>query len=233
MIKTGSEKDGDKKFVYCNRCKGDTRHECLLNNPRTEDTIVDEEDEYPTFFQERWAYIVWRCLGCNSLTLEERYTCDGQLDSKGEQLWDVTFHPSRVKNQIKPKYFNRLPDKLNNIYRESITTFNARARVLCTAGLRGLIEGVCLDKQIRGRNLEEKIDGLAAILPANIVKNLHSLRFMGNIATHELTPPPSYDLRLAVEICEDLLSYLYELDYKTARLGELTEVRLQNRDEDQ
>jgi hypothetical protein len=89
-----------------------------------------------------------------------------------------------------------------------------------------------LDKQIRGKNLEEKIDGLATILPANIVKNLHSLRFMGNIATHELEPPPPYDLRLAVEICEDLLNYLYELDYKTARLGELTESRLQTSDED-
>jgi hypothetical protein len=231
MIKTGSEKVGDKKFVYCNRCKGDTRHECLLNKSRKEDTFFDEDDEHPAFFTERWSYIVWQCLGCDSLTLEERYTFDGQLDSEGEYLWDVTFHPSRVRNQIRPKYFNRLPGNLSNIYKESIATFNASARVLCAAGLRSLIEGICVNKEIRGKNLEEKIDGLSTILPANIVKNLHSLRFMGNIATHELAPPPTDDLRLAVEICEDLLNYLYELDYKTSRLGERTTVRLHSKDE--
>lgn len=223
MIKTGTEKVGDKKLVYCNRCKGDTRHECLLNKSRLEDTFIEEA----SFFTEQWLYIVWQCLGCDSLTLEERYTFDGQLDSDGEYWWDVTFHPSRVRDQLRQKYFNRLPDNLKNIYKESIATFNASARVLCAAGLRSLIEGICVNKGISGKNLEEKIDGLAAILPANIVKNLHSLRFMGNIATHELAPPPTDDLRLAVDICEDLLNYLYELDYKTSLLRESTSFRLQ------
>lgn len=230
MIKTGSEKVGDKKLVYCNRCKGDTRHECLLIKSRKEDIVFNEEDEHPIIITEQWSYIVWQCLGCDSLTLEERYTDDSRLDS-GEYWWDVTFHPSRVRNKIRPKYFNRLPENLNNIYKESIATFNANARVLCAAGIRSLIEGICVNKEIRGKNLEEKIDGLCTILPVSIVKNLHSLRFMGNIATHELAPPPTDDLRLAVEICEDLLNYLYELDYKTSRLGERTTVRLQSRDE--
>lgn len=229
MIKNGSENVGDKKFVYCNRCKGDTRHECLLSKARREDTF-DDDDEFPFHYTEYWGYIVWQCLGCDSLTLEERYTFDGQRDSDGEYLWDITFHPSRVRNQIRPKYFNRLPKNLGNIYKEAISTFNANARVLCAAGLRSLIEGICVNKEIKGKNLQERIDGLSAVLPANIVKNLHSLRFMGNIATHELEPPPTDDLRLAVEICEDLLNFLYELDYKASRLGERTSIRLRSED---
>ena len=215
----------DNKFVYCNRCKRDTRHECLLNTKRAEETFDDDDDEPWPPFVERWNYLIWRCLGCDSVTLEERYWCDGQYRQDGTQIWDITFYPLRTRNQLKKKYFNNLPGKLANIYKESIEAFNVKARLLCAAGLRTLIEGVCLDKKIAGKNLEQKIDGLSAILPANIVKNLHSLRFMGNVATHELEPPPIDDLRLAIEVCEDLLNYLYELDYKTARLGERTEAR--------
>jgi hypothetical protein len=55
--------------------------------------------------------------------------------------------------------------------------------------------------------------------PQNIVTNLHTFRFMGNIAVHELTPPKRQDLLLAIEISEDLLNFLYELDYKAVRLS--------------
>lgn len=41
---------------------------------------------------------------------------------------------------------------------------------------------------------------------------------MGNEALHRLTPPSRQDLRLAIEIIEDLLNFLYELDYKAQRL---------------
>ena len=71
---------------------------------------------------------------------------------------------------------------------------------------------------MRGKNLEVKIDNLSSILPANIVINLHSFRFIGNDAIHELTPPKAEALRLAIEIVEDLLNFLYELDYKASRL---------------
>jgi hypothetical protein len=44
---------------------------------------------------------------------------------------------------------------------------------------------------------------------------------MGNEAAHELNSLPQDELRLAIEICEDLLNYLYELDYKANSLGEV------------
>ena len=70
----------------------------------------------------------------------------------------------------------------------------------------------------RGIWVEVKIDGLKSILPTNIVTNIHSFRFIGNTAIHELTPPEKSALRLAIEIVEDLLNFLYELDYKARGL---------------
>jgi len=100
--------------------------------------------------------------------------------------------------------------------------YNEQAPILCTAGLRALLEGICQDKRIKGRNLKAKIDGLKAILPSrNIIRNLHHFRFMGNDAVHELAAPKPNELALAIGVIEDLLNFLYEMDYKASQLREL------------
>jgi hypothetical protein len=81
-----------------------------------------------------------------------------------------------------------------------------------------VIEGICADKGVKGANLEKRINGLEAHLPKTIVANLHSFRFMGNEALHELAAPKRTDLKVAIEVSEDLLNFLYELDYKASLL---------------
>ena len=41
---------------------------------------------------------------------------------------------------------------------------------------------------------------------------------MGNEALHELGAPDRKNLQTAIEVSEDLLNFLYELDYKARRL---------------
>jgi hypothetical protein len=100
------------------------------------------------------------------------------------------------------------------LYVEVVNAQNSNLNVLCAIGLRALIEGVCADKKIQGQNLDEKVEAMAALLPANIVKNLHGFRFMGNRAAHELSAPNSGELNVAIDLFEDILNYLYDLDYK-------------------
>ncbi len=45
---------------------------------------------------------------------------------------------------------------------------------------------------------------------------------MGNKAAHELEAPNESELTLAIEVMEDLLNYLYELEYKVRRLPKFT-----------
>ncbi|MFQ5894396.1 MAG: DUF4145 domain-containing protein [Nitrospinota bacterium] len=117
------------------------------------------------------------------------------------------------------KRFKALPEKLFSIYREIIHAYNGSLNVLCAAGARALLEGICEDKGISGKNIEEKVEGLKRLLPANIVDDLHGFRFIGNRALHELEAPSREDLGLAIEIIEDLLNFIYELDYKASRLA--------------
>lgn len=208
-------------LVFCNCCRRETRHRRVWQSKR-EDIEELGEAYGGGQFVESWVFITWVCLGCETVALEERYTNDGMHDEERDVIWSSTFHPSRERFKLRKKHFQNLPPHLDRIYNEALLSLNAEAWLLSAVGLRALIEGVCKNKKVKGPNLKVSIDGLSEILPPNIVKNLHSFRFMGNSAVHELTPPTPEELRLALDICEDLLNYLYELDYKSARLGSLT-----------
>lgn len=44
---------------------------------------------------------------------------------------------------------------------------------------------------------------------------------MGNDAVHELAAPKPTELALAISVIEDLLNFLYELNYKASQLREM------------
>ncbi len=207
------------KYIFCNTCKGETNHICKADYSRQ---YVTEAERFLGGFWQEVGYRLWMCAGCESCTLERYYTDETMEDGTGdfgEQYYDVEYYPERTEFHVESKRFLQLPEKLDALYRETLHAFNHNMPVLCSAGVRTLIEGICEDKHIKGKNLEEKINGLSAVLPQNIVANLHRFRFIGNTALHELVTPDRDDLRLAIEICEDLLNFLYELDYKTSRLA--------------
>lgn len=205
-----------RRRIFCNHCKTGTHH--VLRGEHKRESFFDPESGY--FEEERFRF--WSCAGCDTGTLEESYTVQGMENLQGKQIYELAgFYPERSEHTVASKHFKQLPKKLDQIYRETILAFNSQLDLLCAAGLRALIEGICANKGVVGQksNLQSKIDALATILPQNIVTHLHNFRFIGNEAIHELTPPKRDDLRLAIEISEDLLNFLYELDYKARRLS--------------
>ena len=211
---------GTVQQIYCNTCKVETHHELKATHNRSLELVHsrDEGDAY-TGFEDIWDFRFWTCRGCDTATLEVAYTNTGQLDPKARHnIWTSTFYPERERRHRPSKRFRQLSSKLAQIYREMVESFNKDLRILCAIGLRALLEGVCADKGVTGRDLKGKINGLNTHLPSNIVASLHGFRFMGNYATHELQAPSRAELELAIEVMEDLLNFLYELDYKARRL---------------
>lgn len=202
----------NSKRMFCNKCKGETNHSCKADHTKNDDLKPPLWNEY--------VYRLWVCKGCEQGTLETCY-CDSSISkTEGNRDYRSELAPFRTLYFHLQKQFYKLPEKLSQIYYESITAYNYQLDILCASGLRGLIEGICQDKKIQGKNLMIKIDGLEELIPKNIVKNLHGLRFMGNKAIHELDKTPGNELKLAIEICEDLLNYIYELEYKTEKLSD-------------
>lgn len=209
-----AELKGDTRRLYCNHCKCETNHVMRGEHCRRDDEV---EGSHLVFFEE-YVHRLWICAGCDTGTLEEAWTCSGQCDHEGKQIYESRYYPSRASDHLLARRYKQLPENLGRIYVECIESFNTGLRLLCAAGLRALIEGICQDKNLSGRNLEIKINSLNALLPENIVESLHVFRFMGNEAMHELAPSSGETLRVAIEVCEDLLNFLYELDYKAQQL---------------
>ena len=204
-----------KKYIFCNNCGNETNHLCKGEHYRD---FPNLNPDGSLAFIERLGYRFWICAGCESGTLEEYYIFDITSEEYLSTV-DENYFPERTRLHVKAKEFKQLPNKLTSIYKETLRAYNNNLFILCAVGIRALLEGICADKNISGRNLEIKIDNMISILPKNIVTNLHSIRFIGNEAAHELAAPTTDDLRMAIEICEDLLNYLYALDYKARYLS--------------
>jgi hypothetical protein len=204
-----------KKRIYCNCCKQDTNHDL-----KGEHTVKKSAVEWD--FQEHSTFRLWICMGCEHGLLEEEYENSEMLDNEGDYYSDFYYFPERAQREIATKPYTKLKPKLAALYTEAITCYNRKAPILCAAGLRALLEGICQDKRVKGKNLKAKIEGLAVVLPnKNIIRNLHHFRFMGNEAVHELAAPRLPELALAISVIEDLLNFLYELDYKASQLREM------------
>ena len=210
---------GTKQKLFCNCCKNETHHELKLSHTCEHEEIDHDEDGRPIpCFLWTNKYKFWVCCGCDTATLEDAWTASFQIDKEGNYIWESSYYPKRKHADHGTKYFQKLSLKLSGIYKEIIECFNASLKISCAIGLRALLEGVCADKGITTGKLENKIDQLTTHLPPNIVESLHSFRFMGNVAAHELQAPNREDLKLAIEVIEDLLNFLYELDYKAQQL---------------
>jgi hypothetical protein len=196
--------------LFCNTCKRETHHVLKGEHRRN----YDEDEGH---YWERTYYNLLVCAGCDTGSLEIAWTCSGMGDQEG-QVYDRTYAPPRTTSALAIRRFQQIPEPVKAIYEEVIHAFNSGLRLLCAAGLRALIEGICEDKKIDGRKLGEKIDGLQAYMHVGIVRNLHGFRFMGDPALHKLKAPEIGDLRIAIEVSQDLLNYLYDLDYKSRQL---------------
>jgi len=212
-----AEETPAKSKIYCNWCGQDTNHQLQAEHRFPAGTEIGADDV--------WLYQLWICCGCDHGTLLQVHW--QFLDEVKDGM--VSYFPKRSQEQLAPKPYSKLKPKLSILYEEAIACYNEQALIMCAAGLRALLEGICQDKKVKGRNLKVKIEGLQTLLPnKSIIKNLHHFRFMGNEALHELSVPKRSQLKLAIEIIEDLLNFFYELDYKAKRLREMRRKKKKN-----
>lgn len=200
---------------YCNNCSNHTWHKLLFETSTAEPL----DEDYPdTSIVETWK--VFQCLGCENLSLLT------SVDYPWEEVATQSYYPERKATARAVKSYKNLPERLTGLYREVIAAFNRDSLLLCTAGLRALLEGICDERGITegpnsqgamSKSLEGKINGLSSVVPSGIVAHLHGFRFLGNRALHELEAPKRDDLALAIAVVEDVLNVVYDLNYQSER----------------
>ena len=102
-----------------------------------------------------------------------------------------------------------------------ITALANKLNLIPAIGIRMLVEAICEDKKVQGKNLREKIDDLANkdYLTKEGAKFLHSIRGMGNMVAHEFKMLTDEEVDVAMDIIEALFLNIYVLPKKNKRLN--------------
>ena len=195
--------------LFCNFCRRYTNHRVVQSHGQTY-TPEDDPDMPVDYVEGTWEII--QCAGCDWGSFRELLFTSEDLEPT------ETCYPEADKDRLAVKTFRQAPDNINRIYKESIRSFNIGNFILCSVGLRAVIEGICEEAITteEAKNLCKKIDELhkQGILAKKHAKILHALRSIGNKAVHELSTPPQDDLKAAIEIVEHTLENLYGLSAK-------------------
>lgn len=192
---------------YCSKCKQKTHHKVLYSKQ-----IVSDDREF------YWAttYYFLECCGCDNISFMRECVDESRVDDEGQMVPFVDTYPYQEGEQ-EPVDILFVPYEIGNVYRESVTAYNKNCPLLAAAGFRATIEAICLDKNIKGKDLEVKVNNLQK--SGHITKQdrdrLHSVRFLGNDSIHEMKAPDDENLRLVLEIINNTLNSLYVLDAKT------------------
>lgn len=225
--------------VYCNSCKSITNHEVLKFEER--ESFLEEEQ---IGFYDCWQII--QCLGCEDISFRLFSTNSEAYDYEtGKPCEYITLYPNRSDKALEIKPYYNVPSIVKKIFVETIEAYNNGLNILCAAGLRAIIEGICKNenitdgpveqitktegiKVVRSNKLIGKINGLLekGIITKKQVEILHQPRFLGNEALHDLEAPKTEILRIAIEIIEHMLDSLYEMDDRSEILSRLRKQQL-------
>lgn len=215
---TTSTPDATFLGASCGQCNRETRHRILAETTthwQYEDGRVDVWETHQ----------IIQCQGCLTISFRESSRCSEEFDfdsrTGGMYLPEtVKLFPNRIAGRPVMREAHLLPHNVYRIYQEAHGALCAEFGILAGLGLRALVEAVCVDQQVTNGNLQNKIDELATsgrITQAG-AQILHSLRFMGNAAAHEVKGHSPRQLNAAFDVVEHLLQGVYILPSQATKL---------------
>lgn len=206
-------KTGDKIVNYCCLCLRDTNHVVLF----VKEVPFDED-----YAQETTYYTTVECAGCNYISyrtenIDYLHFEQNQFNEYNPSI-TVSAYPIALKRHRKIDKWYNLPKKISIVYEESIKAFGSGCYLLAGVAFRAVIEAICLDKKIRGRDLYAKITNLvkSKLITEKEADRLHAIRFIGNDSVHEMNVPGKDALYVVLNTIEHLLNNLYIIDGQIA-----------------
>jgi len=204
--------------IQCGSCESVTRHKVLAE---CKSHYQDDSGQVDFWFDHQ----IVQCQGCLTVSFCEASRCSEEWDydpDTGQQFLPATrkLFPNRIAGRPVMRDAYSLPHGVYKIYTEAHGAMCADLVILTGLGIRAIVEAVCNDKEIRGRDLAVRIDALAqnGLITEEGAAILHSLRFMGNAAAHEMRAHAPKELNAAFSVVEHLLQTVYILPRYAADL---------------
>lgn len=216
--------------IYCNTCKGETNHDIKsTHNQSYHEEFEDHGQRFIGYYEEtEYRFVV--CRGCDTATLQEKWTCAGMHDQNGDHIYSFSYHPKRKNlGEREAKRFHHVDKKLNDSYKEIIAAFQQGLEIVTAMGVRALLEGICVIEGIDdhvARGLSKKIESLknSPNIPNSIIDGLNGLKFIGDDAAHRLNATDKHTLSLSIDLLESLLTHLYEARIDLEKKAEMVRI---------
>lgn len=196
----------DKK-VMCRMCQQETWH-TVINQVKV-DTLTKASDvEIPV----TKTFLTLQCRGCDNVCLLISNTDHDCLDPQtGEPATVETIHPTPFRSDREILESYHIPDKVKTIYEETIKAFNEGLLILSAVGVRTVIEALAIEQNIKVRGIASKIRRMVEedLITQDNANLLDLVRYIGNLATHEIKKQHKYDLSLCIDIVENIIKNLY------------------------
>lgn len=190
---------------YCRSCNGSTNHEVCAEQ---------SESDYDSYHGET-KYQIVRCLGCDNFSFRQEFHDYESLYQVDEDEWrhdvSISIYPKSIEGHKKADEIYSIPEVVRRIYRESLSAFKNNLYILTGIGFRATVEAICNERSVAGRDLSARINNLAkmGLLSQTDANLLHSIRFLGNDAAHEMAAASEKNLMAALRIIDHLLHAVY------------------------
>lgn len=206
----------EKVKNYCSVCRHQTNHDIVGKH---------EESVDPNIYHCMTQHAVVQCCGCDTVSFRKTFHDYESAFPVDNGEWDhpitVDVYPKKPKGTLD---LSDAPEIVIDIYSEACNAFRDESYTLAGIGFRATIEAICNDQKIEGKELSTRINNLngKGLISKKDSLRLHSIRFLGNDAAHDIKKPTQGVLDAALTIIEHLLTTVYILDSKTK--GKLDEV---------
>ncbi len=214
--------------VFCNYCNTKTNHDIKSDIDYSEiipaEYLAGENKEDLEI--GNYSYQTIECKGCGSISfrIEGFELVPNELGGKHFEV----FYPPRYKDLLFAKRILGIPDHIDNIYNETIKSYNNNLYILCSAGLRALVESICKHFNCEKNYLHEKISELhyKRLIGKELSESLRVHKYFGDQALHNLESPSKKELLIAIDLIEHTLITLFSVSLKHQYLKESISKRL-------
>lgn len=200
---------------YCTTCDNDNNHKVVFF-----ERVTSDSQDYNCATD----YMLISCMGCGTFSFREDFNDYESAYPTENNNWEhpiiTTIYPPFLKNHRRLDNSWKLPNSIRTVFQESLYALIADCKILAGAGFRAVIEAICLDREIKGRTLENKINNLAkdGLITKKECERLHSIRFLGNDSIHEIKVPEQKQLIAVLNIVEHILKNIYLIDFEIDKI---------------
>lgn len=190
----------------CQKCNRSTKHNILGQK-----NIENKE----FYYHHETKYYLLECNGCESISFRKEFYDYDSVYQVGPDEYEydkeIEVFPHKIDGHNEIKFFNYVPNIVENIYKESLLSIQEGAFTLAGLGLRATIEAICNHKEIIGKNLQVRINNMhkKGLISKADADRLHAIRFMGNDAAHEIKKAKKQSVLVALKIIEHIILSVY------------------------